>query len=249
MSIFRLKQMEKYINDNNKATTKELAEYFNVTVQTVRSDLTALEEMGMIKRFHGGAMALKYVDSLDFRISLNQEEKERIAEYAVSMIGEHETIFLDGGSTMAYIIEKLPIDIKVNIVTASVPIADAATRLVNAEIYLLGGMIDKKTKETYGPTVVNKVKELSFDKAFIGVTGISLNAGLMENNLLSMDMKKAIISNSQQTIVLADSTKFGTRGMYKAFKFDEIDVIVTSSDFKDEGAFKSKHIDIIITNK
>ncbi|MGK9326328.1 DeoR/GlpR family DNA-binding transcription regulator [Aerococcus urinaeequi] len=226
------------MEEKSEVLTLDLAKTLDVTVQTVRADLKKLEEMGQVKRFHGGAQKIDTVENFDARIVKNKEEKMKMAKYIASTIRENETIFFDGGTTMMYIIQNLPSDI--NVVTASIAIANESTRLINSEIYSLGGVVNKISKEVYGSQAKAEIERLTFDKAILGVTGISLESGFTENNMLSLEIKKEVLKNTTESIVIADSSKFGIKGMYKAFDFEEIDKVITTSEFhkKDLNIFK-----------
>lgn len=200
--------------------------------------------MGQVKRFHGGAQKIDTVENFDARIVKNKEEKMKMAKYIASTIRENETIFFDGGTTMMYIIQNLPSDININVVTASIAIANESTRLINSEIYSLGGVVNKISKEVYGLQAKAEIERLTFDKAILGVTGISLESGFTENNMLSLEIKKEVLKNTTESIVIADSSKFGIKGMYKAFDFEEIDKVITTSEFHREDEYYKKDLNI-----
>lgn len=244
MSKQRLSKIKKIIQENGDVYTQNLAETLGVSVQTIRNDLMRLENSGEVRRFHGGAGRVSEIEDFDSRTIKNKDEKLKLAKYMANNIQDGETIFFDGGTTMMYIIRNLPPTININIVTASIAIANESTRLKNAEIYSLGGVVDKKSKEIYGPNALLEIQRLIFDKAIIGVTGISLNAALTENNQLSLEIKKEVLKNSAETIVLADSSKFGAKGMYKAFDFTEIDEIITANHFYEEDDYAKNNINI-----
>lgn len=146
-NLDRLKDIVNFINKKKRITTKELSEKFGVTEQTVRSDLALLEREHKIIRVHGGAKAIDTDISFDERLEENVPEKRRLGEYAASLVEEGDIIFLDGGTSMMYLIDALPKEIHLRIITASLPIADKCSQLINADIYCLGGMLNKRTKE------------------------------------------------------------------------------------------------------
>ena len=245
-NLDRLKDIVNFINKKKRITTKELSEKFGVTEQTVRSDLALLEREHKIIRVHGGAKAIDTDISFDERLEENVPEKRRLGEYAASLVEEGDIIFLDGGTSMMYLIDALPKEIHLRIITASLPIADKCSQLINADIYCLGGMLNKRTKEMYGPRAVADAETLMANKAFIGVSGFSVEDQFTENNVLSLDVKSKILNSTKQKIVVADSKKENRIGIQRAFTFSDFELFNTgkkvSSKFISE---IRKHMEVI----
>ena len=213
----RLGDIVSYLQKKQRATTKELSNQFGVTEQTIRNDLSFLEKEEKVIRVHGGAKITENETKFDDRLTENVEEKRRLGKYAATLVEEDDIIFLDGGTSILYLIECLPQDIHIKIITASLPIADKCTILDNAEIYCLGGMLNKKTN-------------LIANKAFIGISGFSLENQFTENNVLSLEVKRKILPTVSQSIIIADSKKENKIGIQRAFSFDEIDILITGTE-------------------
>lgn len=226
----RLDNIVLYLQQKQRATTKELSSQFGVTEQTIRNDLSILEKETKIVRMHGGAKITEIETKFDDRLTENVEEKRRIGKYAATLIEDGDIIFLDGGTSMLYLIECLPKDIHLKIITASLPIADKCTILDNTEIYCLGGMLNKKTKEMYGPRALEDLSNMVANKAFIGISGFSLENQFTENNVLSLEVKRKILPTVRQSIIIADSKKENKIGIQRAFSFDEIDLLITGTE-------------------
>ena len=226
----RLGDIVSYLQQEQRATTKELANRFGVTEQTIRNDLSFLEKESKVIRVHGGAKITENETKFDDRLTENVEEKRRLGKYAATLVEENDIIFLDGGTSILYLIECLPQDIHIKIITASLPIADKCTILNNAEIYCLGGMLNKKTKEMYGPKALEDISNMITNKAFIGISGFSLENQFTENNVLSLEVKRKILPTVSQSIIIADSKKENKIGIQRAFSFDEIDILITGSE-------------------
>lgn len=226
----RLGDIVSYLQKKQRATTKELSNQFGVTEQTIRNDLSFLEKEEKVIRVHGGAKITENETKFDDRLTENVEEKRRLGKYAVTLVEEDDIIFLDGGTSILYLIECLPQDIHIKIITASLPIADKCTILDNAEIYCLGGMLNKKTKEMYGPKALEDISNLIANKAFIGISGFSLENQFTENNVLSLEVKRKILPTVSQSIIIADSKKENKIGIQRAFSFDEIDILITGTE-------------------
>lgn len=242
----RLDEMYAYLQQKQRASTKELSEHFGVTEQTIRVDLSHLEKEAKIMRIHGGAKVLENRTFAD-RLEENVEEKRRLGMYAATMIEEKDIVFLDGGTSMLYLVDYLPKSIKLKVITASLPIADRCSNLPNIEIYSLGGFMDKKTKETYGPRAIEDAASLVANKAFIGVSGFSLENQFTENNVLSLAVKLKILPSVQTKIVIADSKKENRLGIQKAFNFADIDIFITGEAVSKQFLTKASEVMEVIT--
>lgn len=230
----RLGDIVSYLQQKQRATTKELSNQFGVTEQTIRNDLSFLEKESKVIRVHGGAKITENETKFDDRLTENVEEKRRLGKYAATLVEENDIVFLDGGTSILYLIECLPQDIHIKAITASLPIADKCTILDNAEIYCLGGMLNKKTKEMYGPKALEDISSMIANKAFIGISGFSLENQFTENNVLSLEVKRKILPTVSQSIIIADSKKENRIGIQRAFSFDEIDLLITGTEVSEK---------------
>lgn len=242
----RLDEIYRYIKKKQRATTKELSENFNVTEQTIRNDLSSLENELKVIRVHGGAK-LYQANTFDERLEENVTEKKTLGMYAATLVEEKDIIFLDGGTSMLYLVDYLPKDIRLKIITASLPIADRCSNLPNVEIYCLGGILNKQTKEMYGPRAIEDAASLVANKAFIGVSGFSLDSEFTENNVYSLEVKRKILPSVQKKIVIADSKKENRLGIQKAFSFDEIDIFITGEEVSQTFLNQAKDVMEVIT--
>ena len=141
----------------------------------------------------------------------------------------------------------MPKHIHLKIITASLPIAEKCTILDNAEIYCLGGMLNKRTKEMYGPRAIEDVSNMFANKAFIGISGFSLENQFTENNVLSLEVKQQILPTVRQKIIIADSKKENKIGIQRAFNFDEVDLLITGKEVSNRFLEKTKNLLKVVT--
>lgn len=243
----RLNNIFSYIEENEKATTKELSLNFKVTEQTIRNDLSLLEKEEKVIRVHGGAKLINSETAFEERLTQNVEEKKVLGKFASTLVDEGDIIFLDGGTSMLYLVEYLPENIKIRVITASLPIADKCSSLKNAEVYCLGGMLNKKTKEMYGPKAVEDISRLIANKAFIGVSGFSAENQFTENNVLSLDVKQKFLPLVQTKVVIADSKKENKIGIERAFNFKDIDTFITGKKVSETFLKKTTNLMEVVT--
>ncbi|MDO4594735.1 MAG: DeoR/GlpR family DNA-binding transcription regulator [Tissierellia bacterium] len=234
----------KFILNKGKATTKELSDLFSVSEQTIRKYLTELESDKLINRFHGGAQRKS---SFKERLLLNSESKKKICKEAAKFIEDGDYLYIDGGTTYYYLIDYISNDIKVTIVTSSIPIAQKVMNETNNEVILLGGRVQPITMETFSPKLLKEVSDMNFDKSFFGTSGFSLEKGITENNAYSIEMKKIISSNSKLNIIGGGSEKEGRISFQKVFKFSDIDIFISNKDIsKDLKAYLKENLRLIL---
>ena len=214
-----------------------LAEDLDVTPETVRRDLTALERHGLLRRVHGGAIPL---ESLGFepRLAVRQEryiaEKERIAKAAVDELPAEGTVLLDSGSTTQLLAENLPYDRELTVVTNSVAIATVVAHRENLALFLVGGRVRGRTLAAVGEWATHAIEGISVDVAFVGTNGLTVRRGLSTPDQDEALVKRAMISASRRVIVLCDHSKVGTDHFAHVASLDTVDTVITDTLLDEE---------------
>lgn len=217
---------------NSRVEVTALADEMDVTPETVRRDLTVLERKGLVRRVHGGAVAVErlgFEPTLDVRSGHRAADKRRIAEAALAFVPESGSILLDAGTTTIGVAEGLPPDRELNILTNSLPIATVIARRPELSLYVLGGRVRSRTQATIGNWGLEPLQDIHVDVAFIGTNGISLQAGLTTPDQAEATVKRAMIAAAAQVIVLADSSKIGSAHFAKFGSLDQIEVLITDA--------------------
>lgn len=212
-----------------KMSVPDLAEHFHVTETTIRRDLIAMEEKNQIVRKRGLALLPERGFSMSLqRRNTFQEEKQRIAEKALSMIGYGMSLALDTGTTVEALVHLMKgkcQDYKPNIVTSSLKVAyECCTAFPTS---MPGGFISADELSVAGLDAVNFFKSVTTDIAFIGSTGIYNSKGLTVSYPLIRDVKCALMGCADKKVALVDSSKYHTRGIYTFCQFDELDTLIT----------------------
>lgn len=208
-----------------------LASELSVSQSTVRRDVEALEQQGIVKRTHGGVIwigdreesARPY--AFDQRMSLAAETKRQIARAAKSLIFPGQTILLDGGTTTFYLAEEL-LGMSLQLVTNSLPIANLFLNDENIELLLTGGLLYPRYGVLLGPMADNVLMTIHTQTMFLSVAGIH-DGGLYNQNLLLVQAERRMMEQSQQVVLLADSEKFGQQALARLCGLDEIDIVVS----------------------
>lgn len=186
----------------------DLRESFDVTEMTIRRDLEKLEETGNVKRTFGGAIFVGKDIALQDRSGLQLEEKARIGRMAASFIQPGESVFIDGGTTTLQVARFLPAGMKVTVVTNAV---NVATELTGKGIstMMIGGSLMESTHSLVGPTAVQNLSGMAFDRVFLGATGLNIAHGFSNSNFYEAEIKRIAIGQSAEANVVMDHSKFG----------------------------------------
>jgi len=210
-----------------------LASQFQVSTETIRRDLERLEGEGKLKKVYGGAVKVR-ADSLnlpfDEKTQLYAAEKAAIGKYAASLIQEGDTIMLGNGTTTIEIIPHLQERPDVTLVTHSMPALLLAAELFPGKIIFVGGELDKRQKSTGGPLTELTLRQLRVNKAFITAGGISLAEGITDFELSEAHISRKMMERADETIILADSSKFGKTTFANVCSLDEVYTIVTDAN-------------------
>jgi DeoR/GlpR family transcriptional regulator of sugar metabolism len=203
---------------------------------SVRRDLTELEQQGILKRVHGGALAIKPRNDhlLDFawQRKTHSEEKRRIAAVAASLVEDGQTIILDGGSTTAAVAEEL-VNRSLNVITNSLAIAEVLKDARQIELILTGGYLYPRLEVMLGPVCENSLLGLAADVLIMGIGGVT-RGGLSNNNTLLVGSEMKMIEVSRKVIIVADHTKFGKAAMVPLAPLDVADIIVSDTQLDPE---------------
>lgn len=201
------------VRKNKSVKLSELCELLSASESTVRRDLTALDERGLIKKVHGGAMSIDensfnlVEQDMEAKSKIFAEEKIAIARFAASLVDDGDFVFIDAGTTTEKMIDFLP-DKNVTFVTnAFVHAKKMAQR--GFKVYIPAGEIKLTTEAIVGAECVSSLQSYNFTKSFIGANGISLSRGISTPDRNEASVKSAVIQNSRTAYILADHSKFG----------------------------------------
>jgi DeoR family fructose operon transcriptional repressor len=222
---------------NGRVEVAELAEAFEVTPETVRRDLTALERNGLLRRVHGGAIVVDlfgFEPALSVREAVNTEEKTRIAEAALAYLPEEGAIALDAGSSTFRLAELLPGGRELTVVTNSLPIASLLAARKELTVHLIGGRVRGRTLATVDSSAVEYLRSVFVDVAFLGTNGFSVERGLTTPDSAEAAVKSAFVTSARRRVLLADHTKFGSDHFAHVADLESVDTLVTDSALTDE---------------
>jgi DeoR family fructose operon transcriptional repressor len=203
--------IQEIVNEQGTVTVAELSKRLETSESTIRRDLTALDELGKIKKFFGGATTVQAdhpfsEETVRVKESLMNKEKTAIGKYAATLISDNDFVFIDAGTTTSRMIDFIE---KNNATYVTNGITHARKLLERGfNTYIIGGKIKSMTEAIVGVEAVANLSKFNFSKAFIGTNGIDLNAGFTTPDIDEGLLKETAIRQSNMVFVLADRTKF-----------------------------------------
>lgn len=240
LAVKRRNKIIDILKEKGEISTKYLQEILYVSGATIRNDLAELEEQGIIKRIHGGAVLNEnlnipnsYID-LHSRSKKNINEKKAIANLAVDLVEENQTIFCDASSTVLYFIPQLKEHPNLTIVTNGIFTALTIKQFLSADVILLGGSFRKDSGAIEGLLSRDILKKLHGDIMFTSAHGFSLEEGLTDFNLYEVELKKKMVEKAQKLVALVDHTKIGNISTTSFAGIEEIDVLITDDNISGE---------------
>ncbi|HHW49097.1 MAG TPA: DeoR/GlpR transcriptional regulator [Clostridiaceae bacterium] len=223
---------------SSKINVADLSKEFSVSQVTIRQDLKLLEQNGMLKRFHGGAMPVSDDDIMK-RLSINYDIKLKIARKAASLVSNGETVMIESGSTNALLAMELANKSDITIITNSTFISRYVRGMGNLKIIILGGDYQHESEVLVGPLTRICLKQFHVDKVFIGVDGFSPSTGFTCVNLMRAEVARAMAERANKVIVVTDSTKFDKVGVACQFKPTETHMVITDKNLPE------KHLQVL----
>ncbi|MFT3720512.1 DeoR/GlpR family DNA-binding transcription regulator [Pseudorhodoferax sp.] len=213
--------------------TERLAQELGVSRETVRRDIMALQEQGVLRRVHGGVIAAgpEPEPPLAVRQAVRAKEKRAIARAAVRLLEAGQTLFVDAGSTTTILAEELSALAGLTIVTNGLAVAQrlAAAHPGRNEVILLGGSVDPALQATHGGATVAEIFRLRADAALLSPVGVHAQHGATSFDHREAAVARAMAQQAQRLIVLADHSKIGVVSRVCYAEAQRIDTLVTDA--------------------
>jgi DeoR family fructose operon transcriptional repressor len=224
------------LREAGKVSVESLADRFRVSAPTVRADLAVLEQRGLIRRTHGGAIPKEttlYEPPYGEREQARREEKRRIARLAASRVRDCETILLDAGTTVHEIARMLRERVGLTVVTNSLPAAFELAEAGGVNVVLIGGQVHPERQATLGPLATEFLRDMHVDRAFIGVNGVS-EAGWTVVDFDAVQVKRSMMARAREVIVVADHSKLGEATFASIGPLNAAHVLVTDTPIESD---------------
>ena len=236
------------VNEKQKVEVTELAEALSVSGVTIRKDLDAMEEKGLLRREHGYACAVSS-DDINNRMAYNYEVKARIARAAAEIVEDGETVMIESGSSCAMLAEILANERRdVNIITNSAFIADYVRHIGTSGITLLGGDYQRESQVMIGPLVRICAREFFVDKLFMGTDGFIPQVGFTCSDLSRAEAMRNLAESARKVMILTDSTKFEQQGVVLQMRFDKVHTVFTDEGISESATkiLQKNHVELVL---
>jgi DeoR family transcriptional regulator, fructose operon transcriptional repressor len=215
-----------------RVSVSRLAAAYDVTSETVRRDLVELEQRGVLRRIHGGALAhdrVRVEPAVYERAGHMALEKERIAEAALAFLPDDEgTVLVDAGTTTGALVERFPTDRRLTVVTNAIPLAMRLAPLPLLTVLVVGGRVRHRTLANVDQFAVQMVRDLRVDVAFVATNGLS-ERGCSTPDPAEAAVKRAMVDAADRVVLLTDHTKLGQEHFVRFAALDDLDVVVTDA--------------------
>lgn len=237
MKTERVLQIEQYIINHEVVTTQELMDYFKISINTLRRDLSELEQKGSIEKIYGGAKKADvaadaqkpntFLKEYSERNIINSEQKSLIAKKAAELIEENDIIFIDTGTSTVPLLQYLDDFRHLTIVTNSVYVLFNALNMSRFTVVGLPGMLKGETASLVGNECLRTIDRYNINKAFMACTTFSLENGVCNSSIEEYSIKRKVIKNSSVNILLVDESKFDKSSLLTFAIPEDFQYIVT----------------------
>ena len=216
------------LSENRAASVPRLCELTGASEATIRRDLTTLANQGRLNKVHGGAVLAGSAfqgeePDVNTKAHLHQEEKDRIAQYAASLVNDEDMVYLDAGTTTVRMAEYLK-GSKATFVTNGIACAQRLMEL-GLRGYVLGGALKPGTGAVVGAGVLNALEHYHFTKVFLGINGITVKQGFTTPDPEEAAIKTRAAEHGYLVYVLADSSKFETVSAVTVLPLEKASII------------------------
>lgn len=237
----RLNCIRSMLQQKNNVKVSELSELFDVSSVTIRDDLLRLESEGLATRVHGGAVNSEYQRDQkiisDIVAAINvpyYKEQEYIGKLAASMVEESEWVYIGSGTTCYYIAKELLNRKNINILTNNMYVVNILLANPYINVIVCGGTLSHAYNCTSGDLFDASIGNMIFSKAFFTVGGVDFDSGITVSSEIEMEVLRTVKSQTNQLILVIDSSKFGKKSFMHAGDITLPETIITDEDIADE---------------
>ena len=222
------------INVHNRVLSLDLCKQLAVSEDTIRRDLTELDENNQIVKVHGGALSKSFHFNYTQSEVYALEEKKIIAQKTSFLIKDGMHILLGGGTTIVQVVRSLSPTLNATFYTVSLMTALQLCDHPNAEVIFLGESISKNTQIAKGSEVVSRLNEIKMDLCLLGANSIDLHFGITDSDYDTVQVKKAMIRASKKTGIVTIAEKLETVKRFQVCDLKDIEYLITETDAHNE---------------
>ncbi|MFW2161908.1 DeoR family transcriptional regulator [Acinetobacter beijerinckii] len=243
--ILRQQKTLELVRERGYISIEELAQYFDVTPQTIRRDINQLADDGLLRRYHGGAAHDSTVENTEYtmRVGYMLEEKRTIAAAVAAAVPDHASLFINIGTTTEAIAHALLNHTGLKIITNNLNVAKILSTKEDFEVLIASGRV-RPDGGVIGQATADFFKQFKADYALMGISGIEEDGTLLDFDFQEVCVSQEIISSARQVFLAADSSKFGRNAMIRLGSLKQVDCIFTDQQPSDEFMKTIRDLDV-----
>ena len=252
LAIERRKGILERLKAAGSITVSELSSYYKVSEETIRRDLSRMESDGLLEKTYGGAFikdGMHQEVPFSVRNVAHVREKEMIGRRAGELVEHGDTIFLDASTTALNVGKSILGKQNLIIITNALNVAYRLVDVPEIKIITIGGTLRRTSLTNVGRAAEDAIVNYYADKAFFSCDGVDRDHGITDANENEAEVRKAMLHQAKQRILVADHTKFDRTSFVLIDKFDQVDTVITDRPLTEEWRrfFENKNIEYICT--
>lgn len=246
----RYQELIKYLQQHGMIKIDQMLNIFDISIETARRDLNHLEKEGIIKKIYGGATLVEKEatePSTTVRLSKNIEEKTAIGNKCAEFITDGDSILLEVGTTTLHVAKAIKNKKNLTVITNSIHVVNELMD-TDFQLYIIGGKIRHDEGAISGTISLFEMENFHLNKAILSAGGITTEHGLSDFNIEETLIRKKIIEQAREVIVVADSSKFGQDVLAHICPISAVDLIITDSklDYSLLKKFENANVNIVL---
>jgi DeoR family transcriptional regulator of aga operon len=230
------------LQDTGLVAVDALADQLRVSVVTIRRDLDVLEQQGLLRRTHGGAVSIEPLFYEPFKkdrsflaqVERQANEKRRIGRAAAALINPGETIAITPGTTTAEIIRGLPLNSKITVVTNTANIAMELSKRKDINVFVTGGHLHGDWFSLVGPSAIRSLENMLIHTMFVGADGIDPEWGVSCFSADEAELNATMVRHSRRHIAVVDHTKLNVVANWRICDSTTLKTLITDTGAADE---------------
>ncbi len=239
------------INRRRQVSVQELTERLGVSEVTIRKDLSFLEEQGYLMRTHGGARLaedLGRLQSITTRREAHTAEKRLIAQAAVTLINEGDTVLIDAGSTCAALAHAIR-DMNLRVITNSLDVMVELADSHSISLHSVGGSYRLDAGSFIGPAAEESLQQYRIDTCFIGTPAFTSDGVFSSQNTIESHFKRQALKISNRRVILSDHTKYNKTTFSVFSRTADIDILVVDHTFNGIEKLRELGIEVLVSDE
>ncbi|MCE7007888.1 DeoR/GlpR family DNA-binding transcription regulator [Kibdelosporangium philippinense] len=223
------------LTQDGSASVTALCAQLATSAATIRRDLIWLEREGVLTRVHGGAVLSPSHERPFERVASEDcGAKDAVAKAAASLVHDGESVLLDIGTTTHRLAAHLR-GREITVLTSNLAVYEELADDNSVELILLGGVVRRNYRSMVGFLTEDALRQVRVDRVFLGAAGIRDDGSVMDDTVVEVPLKRAMVTAADQVVLLADRGKFPGGGLARICGPEEIDVLVTNADTSGPG--------------